>query len=83
MHNLLEKLFLKKGIKDANELSPEERKTFDNWKSILSKDELTLKDVKEFCKTQLEIIEGKWRNYDIDNIKKAELIPYHTVYKTL
>ena len=31
---------------------------------ILSKEELTLEDIKEFCKTQCEIIEGKWRNYD-------------------
>lgn len=83
MHKLLEKLFHKRGIKDFNELDQEEKQTFENWQSILSKEELTLSDVKEFCQVQLDVIEGKWKDYNIDNTKKAELIPYHTCYKTL
>ena len=81
--DLLNRLFEKKGIKDVNELSKEERATYDNWKVILAKEELTTNDIKEFCKTQCDIIEGKWKSYDIDQNKKAELIPYHVVYKTL
>jgi len=51
--------------------------------SQISKEELTLEDVKQFCATQTDIIEGKWKDYGLENVKKAELIPYHTVYKTL
>lgn len=83
MHNLLNKLFAKRGIKDPRELSPEETATFENWDKILSKEELTLEDVKQFCKTQVLVIEGKWADYSTDNAKKAELLPYYTVYKTL
>ena len=81
--NLLSKLLEKRGIKSANDLDQDEKKDFDNWQAILSKEELTISDLKEFCDSQLGIIEGKWQDYDIKNTKKAELIPYHTVYKTL
>lgn len=81
MHSLITKLFAKRGIKDANDLIPEEKKTFENWNAILSKEELTLDEIKEFCKSQLDIIEGKWRSYNTEH--KENLIPYHTVYKTL
>lgn len=81
MHSLITKLFAKRGIKDANDLIPEEKKTFENWNAILSKEELTLEEIKDFCASQVDIIEGKWRDYNLEH--KAELIPYHTVYKTL
>jgi hypothetical protein len=83
MHSLLDKLFAKRGIKDANDLKPEEKVIFDNWRLILDKEELTIADVKEFCKTQVELIENKWCDYNLEQSKKAELISYHTIYKTL
>ena len=82
-HPLIDKLFNRRGIKDINDLQPEEKATYENWEKILSKEELTMADLKEFCKTQIAVIEGKWSDYAVDNAKKAEMIPYHTVYKTL
>jgi len=83
MHQLLTKLFEKRGIKDARELSEEERKDFDNWNAVLSKEELTLEDVKEFCQTQVEVIENKWKDLSVSNAQKAEWIPIHNVYSTI
>jgi hypothetical protein len=83
MKNILSKLFEKRGIKDEKELTQEEQATVDSWKKILSKEELSLADIKEFCQSQCEIIEARWRDYDIDTSKKANLIPFHTIYKTL
>ena len=83
MHTLLEKLFRKRGIKDATQLDTEEKATFENWDKILSKEELTLEDVKHFCQSQLSIIEGKWADYGIEQAKKSEFLPYYTVYKAL
>ena len=83
MKNLLMQLLAKRGIKDATELDSEERKDFDVWNKILSKEDLTLEDVKAYCQTQVGIIEGKWADYNLDQNKKSELIPYHSVYKTL
>jgi len=83
MHKLLEQLFNKKGIKGFNDLSSEEKPIFERSKLILSKDELTVKDIKTFCKMQISIIKGKWGDYDTEQAKKAELIPYFTVYSSL
>lgn len=83
MHSILSKLFAKKGIADVKELDPEEKATFEAWDKVLSKEELTISDIKEFCQSQCDVIEGKWKSYDIKNSKKAEMIPYHTVYKTI
>ena len=80
--NILDKILFKRGIKQ-DQLSEEEKITFEGWRKILSKEELTIEDIKTFCKSQIDIIEGKWRDLNLDNEKKAQLIPYHTVYKTL
>lgn len=84
MHLYLSKFLEKVGVKDLKDLSKEEKEVFDKWSKILSEEkELTLNDLKDFCENQVKIIEAKWRNYDKKNEEKAELIPYHTVYKTL
>lgn len=83
MRNILSKILGKRGINNVNELSPEEKQTFDNWEKILSKEELSIEDIKQFCKTQIGLIEGKWSDLNIEQGKKSELIPYHTVYRTI
>lgn len=82
MKSILHKLLERRGIESIDKLDKEERQTFDDWDKILSKEELTIEDIKQFCKAQIEVIEGKWKDLNVDNSKKAELIPYHTVYKT-
>ena len=76
-------LFERLGIKSAAELTPEEKVIFDNYDAILSKEYMTIDDVKQFCETQISVITAKWMDYGTENTKKAELIPYHTVYKVL
>lgn len=81
--SILDKFLKKVGVKSPDELSSDEKKTYTEWQKILSKEELTLADIKLFCQTSIEIIEGKWKDLSLEQTKKAELIPYHTVYKTL
>lgn len=83
MNSLIGKLLQKRGIKDPTKLDEEEKKTFEQWQLILNKEELTTKDITAFIRTQIGIIENKWKDLDISTEKKAELIPYHVVYKTL
>ena len=83
MHQILSKLLKKRGIDDPQNLDADERKDFDNWNLILNKEELTVDDIRHFCQSQLGVIEGKWSDYNLDNEKKSQLIPYHTVYKML
>lgn len=83
MKGILQKLLQKRGIESVDKLSVEEKQTFDSWEKILSKEELTLEDVKQFCKSQIEVIKGKWSNLDTESVKKQDLIPYFVVYSTL
>lgn len=83
MHNLLEKLLNKRGIKSHDELDKEEKQSFENWQLVLNKEELSTKDILVFCRSQISVIENKWKDLETPNAKKAELIPYHTVYKLI
>lgn len=91
MREILAKLLQNRGVKSFDELdssktldgSPSEKDTYMAWEQILSKEDVTLKDLEIFCKNQIDVIEGKWKDLNLDNSKKAEFIPYHTVYKTL
>ena len=82
MSEILNKILAKRGLK-LEELDTEEKKQFDDWKLVLTKDELSTSDIRNFCQNQVDVIEGKWQNLNIENNKKAELIPYHTVYNLL
>lgn len=81
--NILEKLLNKIGVKSVDELEPEEKATYETWRKVLSSEELSMDDLKQFIQMQISVIEGKWKDLNLDQNKKAELIPYHTVYKTL
>lgn len=83
MKNLLSKLLQKRGIKSVNELSQEEKVTFENYERVLSKDKVSIDDFENFLKTQIGIIENKWQDLETPQAKKAEMIPYHTVYSVL
>jgi hypothetical protein len=83
MHKLLYDLLVKRGIKNISELEAEERRDYENWQAVLSKEELNLEDIKQFCNTQCDIIKQKWSDYNIAEAKKAELIPYFTFYNML
>ena len=82
--SILSRILQKRGIKSFNELENEEKKTFESWEKILSKNtEVTLQDIRKFCQTQCSIIEGKWKDYEMPQSKKAEMLPYFVVYRTL
>lgn len=90
--SLLNKLLKKYGVESAEQLdntpnsdgSPTERDTYENYKKILSADEvLTPEVLQNFLRGQIGMIEMRWKDLTLENAKKAELIPYHTVYKTL
>ena len=83
MHPYLTKLLAKRKIADKESMTGEEKEVFENYERVLSKEELTLEDLKVFLNQQIGAIEAKWRNYDVSEKQKADLIPYHTCYKTL
>ena len=83
MHNILTKLLQKRGIESVNELDKDEKQDFESWQAVLNKDELTVEDIKKFCQGQVDVVSNKWADHNIDNDKKAQLIPYFVCYTTL
>ena len=79
---ILENWLAKLGVK-PEEMIPEEKKTYETYKAILSKEELTIKEINEFLQDQITVIESRWKDLNIEQSKKSELIHYHTIYKTL
>ena len=83
MNHLLEKLFKKRGIKDTMTLDHQEQQTYDNWQKILSEGEITVDKVKQFCETQISLIEGKFKDLDNTPEKAQRLTISHSVYKAI
>lgn len=83
MNTLLAKWLDKLKVKNVNDLSSEEKATFDKWESILSEGEMTVDKIKEFCKTQKAIIETQYSNPDNsskkDSVLKASLGFYNAL----
>jgi hypothetical protein len=56
---LLNKLLAKKGIDDVTTLDSEEKAVYEKYRLVLSGESVTVEMIKEFCKSQIRIIEGK------------------------
>lgn len=83
MHNLLQRLLKKRGLDSITQLDEFEKQDFERWQGILSEGEITVQKIQEFCKKQIKIIEGQWRDLDNTKEKNDKLITQHIIYKTL
>ena len=83
MKDILSRILQKRGLSSVDELDKDEKQTFQEWQAVLTKDELSTQDIRNFCQSQISVVEGKWADLNTSNEKKAEMIPYHTVYKLL
>lgn len=83
--SLLSKLLDKRKITKVEELSSEERATFEHYKSILEK-EVTVASIKEFCLSQIKLIESKFADNpktDDDTYLKACLHIYLNIIRVI
>jgi len=81
--NLLAKLLEKRGIRSEEDLTAEEKKDFDRYKLTLSK-EVTVENIKEFCKSQIKIIEGKCDGIiPLTILQQASLHVYSNILKVI
>lgn len=83
MKAILNKILFKRGIKNFNELSDEEKGTFQKWDRILSEGEVTVDSIKEFCQNQKAIIETGWKDLKSDPLLNERRIIAHVIYSTL
>lgn len=85
--SLLSKLLDKYGITTEDDLSPEEKTVFDGYKAILSVEPVSVDSIKEFCTTQIQLIESKFAS-DLpsdkqDHYYKACLHVYLNILKAI
>ncbi len=85
--NLLTKLLEKRGIDKIEDLAPEEKEVFDRWSAKLRGDTLTVETIKEFCASQIKVIEDKFASsegtYQGDQYLKACLHVYLNILKAI
>lgn len=83
--SILDKLLDKRGIKNIDDLSKEERAVFDNYKTTLTGKTVTIKDLESFAESQIQLIEGKFAGPPSphDPYLKACLHIYLTLLKAI
>lgn len=83
---ILQKLLNKRGINKIEDLSSEEQLTYRNWERTLTGETVTIESLKEFCNSQIRLIENKFaskgENGD-DNYLKACLHVYLNLKKAM
>lgn len=83
MHPLIEKLLLKRGIKDINELDEAELAQFKVWQEALTSSEVSVESITKFCQRQKDLIEAQYTNPDNSDKKDKALKHSLAVYKAL
>ncbi len=58
--SILDKFLSKRGVKSIDDLTPEEKATFERHATILKAKTITIADFKTFCQGQITLIEGKF-----------------------
>lgn len=83
--SLLDKFLDKKGIKSIEDLTPEERATYDGFKTTLTGKTVTIKNLEDFCRSQIRIMEGRFAGPPTphDVYLKACLHVYLTLLKAI
>lgn len=84
---LIDKLFAKRGIEKVEDLSQEEQVQIQKWKVVLSGDAVTVDSVKDFCNSQIRLIEAKYASsagvYEENVFLKACLHVYLNILRVI
>ena len=85
--DLIHKILEKKGINKITELSHDERVEYDRWNAIIEGSEITVPKIKEFCESQIRLIEGRYASGDAtdkqDIMLRASLHIYLNLIKLI
>lgn len=84
--SILDKVLTAKGIQTYDDLTPDEKATFDRYKFILSgKGKITMEMLEQFCRGQISLIEDRFASAEIKNdmYLKACLHVYLNILKLM
>jgi hypothetical protein len=60
----IQELLSKRGVNKLSELTVDEKVEYDRWQSIVDGSEVTVEKMKEFCQSQIKLIEGRYASGD-------------------
>lgn len=85
---LLSKILEKRGIASPEDLTLEEKEVYDKYRLILSGEAISIEQVKEFCNSQIRLIEDKFASQpskvkEDDPFLKASLHVYLNVLRAI
>lgn len=83
MHQAIEKLLQKRGIKSIEELTSEEKMQFDEWQKVLTKEKVTIPSLAVFLNVQKSIIETQFGDIANSLEKNSRLVLQHAIYSKL
>lgn len=82
--SILTKYLEKIGVKGQEDLSKEEQDVFERYKRILSGETITVDTIKEFCQSQVKIIESQCDGKTpLSNLQQASLHIYLNILKAI
>jgi hypothetical protein len=61
---IIQSILQKKGVSKLTELTPDEKVEYDRWQSIVDGNEVTIEKMREFCASQIRLIEGRYASGD-------------------
>ena len=85
--SIIQELLKKKGVQKLTELSPDEKTEYDRWQAVIEGSEITVPKIKEFCESQVRLIEGRYASGDAtdkqDIMLRASLHIYLNLIKLI
>lgn len=83
MHKAIENLLKSRGINSVEELDAEEKKQFDAWQKVLSKDKVSVSNFIGFLNIQKSLIEAQFGDITNSHEKNSRLVLQHAIYTKL
>ncbi len=81
---VLTKLLAKRGIDRIEDLTPEESAVFQRYKAVLTGENVTVNSLKEFCLSQIRIIEARCDGVNpLTNLQQASMHVYINLLKAI
>ena len=87
LSTLIQKILEKKKINKISELSVDEKVEYDRWNAIIEGSEITVPKIREFCESQVRLIEGRYAGGEAtdkqDTMLRASLHIYLNLIKLI
>lgn len=81
--NILSLILKKRGIESETDLSAEEKAEFEQWKKVLGKKEIDIKDLAAFCEAQIRLIKAQLDDLERTPEKTDRLVLLLGVYEKI